>query len=198
MLPTLLVAVMSVTATALAETPYERDVAFALEEIGKQCKELLDRKKIDWKKVGKEFTSAARKSKTDQDHMVLLTRLLARLEDGHSGLQPGPATKDLKWPEDGPFGVRDEPVGCGMFWCRIGEKVYVKDVWKAAEQVGLQVDSNKDRCNKRREIEGIGVISHEIVEFDAKDLAAGVDTLIRRADELLANFPEKDVPYRAP
>jgi C-terminal processing protease CtpA/Prc len=64
--------------------------------------------------------------------------------------------------------------------------------------VYVSVGSNKDRFNGGKGIEGIGVIPHEIVEFDAKDLAAGVDTLIRRADELLANFPEKDVPYRAP
>jgi hypothetical protein len=41
------------------------------------------------------------------------------------------------------------------------------------------------------------VIPHEIVEFDPKDLAAGVDTLIRRADELLADFPAGKVPYKA-
>lgn len=126
---------------APSETDYERDVAFALAAIDKQCRSLLVTKKIDWKKVEKEFTGLARKVKTDQDHLVLLTRLLARLQDGHAALQPGPRTKDLKWPEDGPYGVKGDPVGCGMFWCRVGKKIYVKNVWNAAQQVGLEVGS---------------------------------------------------------
>jgi C-terminal processing protease CtpA/Prc len=61
----------------------------------------------------------------------------------------------------------------------------------------VSVSSNKGRFNGGKGIEGIGVIPHEIVEFDPKDLAAGVDTLIRRADELLADFPAGKVPYKA-
>jgi C-terminal processing protease CtpA/Prc len=120
---------------------YEQDVASALDALGKQCKTLLDAKKIDWKAVVKEFAPAAKKVKTDSDELVILTRILARLEDGHAAVQPGPETKDVKWPEDGPFGIPGEPVGCGMFWCRIGKKIYVKNVWNAAAQVGLQAGS---------------------------------------------------------
>lgn len=133
--------IAATTIGAAGETAYESDVAFALDAIGKQCKTLLDSKKIDWDKVEKEFKALAKKVKTDQDQLVLLTRLLARLEDGHAELQPGPKAKDVKWPEDGPFGVKGEPVGCGMFWCRVGKKIYVKNVWNAAEQVGLEVGS---------------------------------------------------------
>ena len=123
------------------ETAYEKDVAHALYAIGKQCKPLLDAKDIDWKKVEKEFTPLAKKVKTDQDELVLLTRLLARVEDGHAALQPGPKAKDVAWPEDGPYGIKVAPVGCGMFWCRVGKKLYVKNVWNAAEQVGLEPGS---------------------------------------------------------
>jgi len=129
------------TIGARGETAYEKDVAFALVEIDKQCRSLLVTKEIDWKKVEKEFAGLARKVKTDQDHLVLLTRLLARLEDGHAEVQPGPKARDVKWPEEGPFGVKGEPVGCGMFWCRVGKKLYVKNVWNAAQQVGLEVGS---------------------------------------------------------
>jgi C-terminal processing protease CtpA/Prc len=61
----------------------------------------------------------------------------------------------------------------------------------------VSVGSNKGRFNGGRGIEGIGVIPHEIVEYDPKDLQAGIDTLIARAEALLAKFPQKDVPYRA-
>ena len=123
------------------ESVYEKDVAFALAEIEKQCGVFFETKKIDWKKVEKEFTAAARTVKTDQDELVLLTRLLARLEDGHAAVQRGPKTKDLEWPKDGPYGVKGELQGCGMFWCRVGKKLYVKNVWNAAQQVGLEAGS---------------------------------------------------------
>ncbi len=62
----------------------------------------------------------------------------------------------------------------------------------------FSVRSNKGRFNGGKGVEGIGVPPHEIVPYEAKDLAAGVDTLIRRAEEILARFPEDRVPYRPP
>ena len=55
--------------------------------------------------------------------------------------------------------------------------------------------SNKAWFNKGRGLEGVGLIPHEIVDLDPDDLAQGVDTLIRRAQELLADFPAKQVKY---
>jgi C-terminal processing protease CtpA/Prc len=60
----------------------------------------------------------------------------------------------------------------------------------------VSVRSNKARFNGGKGIEGLGVPPHEVVEYDRKDLAAGVDTMIRRAEELLADFPQGKVPYR--
>jgi C-terminal processing protease CtpA/Prc len=60
----------------------------------------------------------------------------------------------------------------------------------------VSVRSNKKRFNGGRGIEGIGVIPHEIVPYDPKDLAKNVDTLIRKAEEILADFPQGKVPYR--
>ena len=62
----------------------------------------------------------------------------------------------------------------------------------------VSVRSNKKRFNGGKGIEGIGVPPHEIVEYDPKDLAAGVDTLIRRADALLSDWPRGEVPYKHP
>jgi hypothetical protein len=116
---------------APAQTPYEKDLEFALHELPKQCGTLLASKKIDWKKVEKEFDGAARAVKNEQEHWVLMTRLLARLRDGHCGVRPTEKTKDLAWP----FEPR---VGCGMFWCRSGKKIYVKEVWSDAQAAGVQ------------------------------------------------------------
>lgn len=63
----------------------------------------------------------------------------------------------------------------------------------------FSVFSNKARFNGGRGIEGIGVPPHEVVAYDPKDLASGVDTQIRRAEELLAKgFPANVVDYQPP
>ena len=59
----------------------------------------------------------------------------------------------------------------------------------------VSVRSNRGSFNGGRGIEGIGVAPHELVEFDPAHLAQGVDTLTRRAEELLKEFPQKDVRY---
>src|SRR5687768_2424146 len=88
-------------------TIYEQDVAFALDEIEKQCGTLLQLKEVDWKAVRKDFTAEAKQVKDDQAHLVLLTRLLARVRDGHATVTATEKTRDLKWPD------RPEVVGCG-------------------------------------------------------------------------------------
>jgi C-terminal processing protease CtpA/Prc len=64
--------------------------------------------------------------------------------------------------------------------------------------IRFSVDSNMNRFNGGKGVEGIGVVPHEVVPYDAKDLAAGVDTLIRRAEALLEKFPQGKVPYKPP
>jgi C-terminal processing protease CtpA/Prc len=61
----------------------------------------------------------------------------------------------------------------------------------------VSTGTNKGRFNGGRGIEGIGVVPHELVAYDQRDLGEGVDTLIRRAEELLERFPESKVPFKA-
>jgi C-terminal processing protease CtpA/Prc len=64
--------------------------------------------------------------------------------------------------------------------------------------VRFSVGSNKGRFNGGRGIEGIGVPPHEITPYDAADLAKGVDTQIKKAEELLAKgLPKEVVPWEA-
>jgi C-terminal processing protease CtpA/Prc len=61
----------------------------------------------------------------------------------------------------------------------------------------FSVKSNKNKFNNGRGIEGIGVPPNEIVYYDPKDLANGIDTLIKRAEELLQKgFPKNSVRYQ--
>jgi carboxyl-terminal processing protease len=115
-----------------AKSAYVEDVKFAVDELGKQCRVLLKSKKIDWKKIGRQFVKEAKKVKTDQDHFVLLVRLVARLRDGHASVRPGATTKDVRWPGS------DKPrLGLGMHWCRIDGRLYVKTSWREALAAGL-------------------------------------------------------------
>lgn len=59
----------------------------------------------------------------------------------------------------------------------------------------VAVGTNRSSFNNGRGIEGIGVLPNEIVQYDPEDLAAQRDTLILRAEALLANYPQKDVRY---
>ncbi len=117
---------------AAAQTDYAADVRFAVDEIEKQCGELIRLKGIDWKAVTAPFLEQAGGTRTHQEHLVQLCRLLARLHDGHAEVQPLEAG-DVRWPED----PRGEKTGPGMFWCRIGKKLYIKNTWNDAERVGL-------------------------------------------------------------
>jgi carboxyl-terminal processing protease len=60
----------------------------------------------------------------------------------------------------------------------------------------VSTHSNKGRFQGGRGIEGIGIMPHEIVEYDARDLANGVDTLIKRAEAIFSKFPQNKVAYR--
>jgi carboxyl-terminal processing protease len=64
--------------------------------------------------------------------------------------------------------------------------------------VSFSVLSNKKRFNEGRGIEGIGVPPHELVPYDLAELAQGVDSQIRRAEQLLKQgLPKERVPYEA-
>jgi carboxyl-terminal processing protease len=59
----------------------------------------------------------------------------------------------------------------------------------------VAVASNKGRFNGGKGIEGIGVPPSEVVEYEPEDLAQGIDTLLRVAEERLMKFPQDKVRY---
>jgi C-terminal processing protease CtpA/Prc len=62
-------------------------------------------------------------------------------------------------------------------------------------QLHVSVASNMGRFNGGKGLEGIGVIPHEIVEFDPDDLVREEDTLIKRAEAIFRAWPKDVVPY---
>jgi len=135
LLPVLLTLFVSGPAPARGgDVDYEADIRFALEELEKKCGHFFKLKEIDWKKVSKAFVKDAKKVETDSDHLVLLVRLLARIEDGHARVNPLEKGKEVKWPDDG----KGPRVGPGMFLCRVGKKIYVKTAWSSAAGSGIK------------------------------------------------------------
>jgi len=121
-------------ATAQGGSVYQRDVAFAFEELGARCRPLLASKGIDWKGVREAFTREARAVRTDADHLVLMTRILARLRDGHAEVRPLPKGEGARWPEEKQAGS----AGPGMSWCRSGTRILVKTAWSGAAGSGVR------------------------------------------------------------
>jgi carboxyl-terminal processing protease len=117
---------------ALPGSEYEDDMLFALDAIEEECGHFFELKKIDWAAVRAEFGAKAASVETDQDHLVLLVELLARLMDGHASVVPRDSTREVKWPDE------EEKTGPGMFWCRIGNQVFVKNSWGAAAEEGSE------------------------------------------------------------
>lgn len=113
------------------------DLDFALEELEKQCGHFFATKDIDWKAVAKELRKDAKKVESLEDHHALLWRLLARLEDGHAAVQLMGQGTGIGIPED----WQVERQGPGLFFCKIGKKIYVKNVWNAAAEVNVMPGS---------------------------------------------------------
>jgi carboxyl-terminal processing protease len=66
-------------------------------------------------------------------------------------------------------------------------------------KVRFAVGTNKSQFNGGRGVEGLGVPPNEIVEWDPKLLAQGVDPFVHRAEELLKDgFPKGSVAYEPP
>jgi carboxyl-terminal processing protease len=101
---------------------YEGDVAFLLKELGKGAHDLLKAKGVDWKGVEKEFSAAAKKTKTDEEHVKLCARLVARLKDCHATL----LDVAVKMPDEGSVH------GVGLCLCEGGGKVWVKQAFGPA------------------------------------------------------------------
>ncbi|HZN41047.1 MAG TPA: S41 family peptidase [Planctomycetota bacterium] len=126
------VTALAVMAHGQGKTDYVGDVKCAVDAIEKECKTLLASKKIEWTRVVAPLVAEAKKTKTDEAHLLLLWRLLARLQDGHAKVEPLEAGKNVKL--DLPDRSSNGP---GLFLCRVQQAVFVKNAWGPAAAAGL-------------------------------------------------------------
>ena len=109
---------------------YAKDVEFLLDALGKKAAPLLKQKGVDWGAVEKEFRAAVKSVKSDEDHLKLCSRMLARLRDGHAGVTD---TK-VKWPDESKGRQWGGP---GVFLAVAGDTVLVKNAWGPAKDAGV-------------------------------------------------------------
>lgn len=110
---------------------YAKDVDFMLTELPKKAGHFFETKHIDWKKVGMEFRAAAKKVKSDEEHLKLCYRLIARLKDGHAAL----IEATVKYPDESK-GRRF--TGPRVHLVTIGNKAYVRTAFGDAETAGVK------------------------------------------------------------
>ena len=115
-----------------ADATYEKDVAFALKALEENCGRFFKLKGIDWKRVSEEFSKAAKSVRSDEEHLRLLIRLLARLRDGHAKVEPLEKGKGTRWPQF----AKGSSAGPGVFLCRSGRSIWIKSCGPAAEKAG--------------------------------------------------------------
>ncbi|MEZ6015575.1 MAG: S41 family peptidase [Planctomycetota bacterium] len=112
---------------------YEADVAFLLDSFEEQAGALLKLKGVDWNAVRKEFSQASKGVTTDQEHIELCARLIARLQDGHAGFTR--VEVDMAGRGAG------ETFGCGLELVEVGKKLYVKRAFGSAAACGVDAGS---------------------------------------------------------
>ncbi len=113
-----------------AGTDYGKDVETLLDTFETEAGALLEAKGIDWGKVRKEFRAAGKKTKTDEEHVRLCWRLIARLRDGHAGFEEV-KVKLPEWSER----IGGPRVHLGIS----GKAVFVRAAFGEAAQAGVHV-----------------------------------------------------------
>jgi carboxyl-terminal processing protease len=116
----------------VADPKYAADVAFLLDKLEAEAGALLKQKGIDWAAVRKELEAAVKEVGSDQEHIELCARLVARLQDGHAGFTR--VDVDMQ-------GHAPETFGCGLELVEVGSKLYVKRAFGSAAACGIDAGS---------------------------------------------------------
>lgn len=153
-----LFALLAGSALAGGSKEAAKDVSAALDEVGKQCKQLIRVKKIDWKKVGKGAKKDAKQAKDVQAHYEALVRIIACLRDGHAYVKPADGVK-VEWP-----GTKLKS-GPGIFFCRSGDKIYVKNAWSNAARKDIKAGDEVVKIDGEKALEWMEARVAEISEF---------------------------------
>lgn len=136
-----LLSTLFLTGVCSAEV-YVSDVEFLLKELGTRAEPLLKVKHIDWKVVADESRALAAMTKTDEEHLQLVARLVGRLQDGHAGI----VKSKVKWPDESK-GRRY--TGPRVALMALADRVLVRAAFKDAAAAGLHAGQEVTRIDGR-------------------------------------------------
>jgi carboxyl-terminal processing protease len=119
---------------------YGKDVEFLLDELPKRAGRFFELKKIDWNKVSEQFRAEVKAVRTDEEHLKLCSRLIARLRDGHAGL----VDTKVKWPDESKGRTWTGP---RVHLLVIGDKVYIRSAFGEAESLGVKTGMRVDNID---------------------------------------------------
>jgi carboxyl-terminal processing protease len=125
---------------------YSKDVEFLLTELPKQAGRFFELKKIDWARVSEQFRSEVKTIHSDQEHLKLCSRLLARLRDGHAGI----VQSKVKWPDESQGRAWTGP---GVHLLVSGEAVCVRQAFGNAAAAGLKPGMRIEKIDGERALD---------------------------------------------
>jgi hypothetical protein len=144
-LPIYVVTSAALVFTGFAQEPdrsaiYAKDVEFLISELPREAGRFFELKQIDWPKVAEQFRDEVKSVHTDEEHMKLCSRLLARLRDGHAGI----VQSKVVWPDE----ARGRTwTGPGVHLLVSGDSVYVRQASKVAAQAGLKTGARIEKID---------------------------------------------------
>ena len=136
------------------------DIAFLLDAFEEKAGPLLKQKKIDWKKVRKEYSKAAKAIETDQELIDLAVRLTARLHDGHAGVKIVKDRVDMSEFGDGPT------FACGVEVYEFKGKWYVRRATGAAAASGVKAGWEVKKIAKEDPKKWMAAAHERLIERD--------------------------------
>lgn len=113
---------------------YELDIKFVLEKIQGQAERFFKFKEIHFDEINKEFTEAAAKVKTNEEHLALLLKLFSKLRDGQAKIRPLPDGEKIAWPEMS----KDKPAPPGFSLCKTSKGFLVRSTTVQGEKLGVR------------------------------------------------------------
>lgn len=123
-----------------AATNYAADVDFLLAQFESGAAPLLKIKGIDWAAVSAEFRAAAQQTKTEEEHLQLVGRLLGKLNDGHAAI----VKSEVKRPDESK-GRRY--TGPRVALAAAPDRVWVRAAFKDAADAGLHAGQEVTRID---------------------------------------------------
>ena len=119
---------------------YAADIRFLLDEFERQAGALLKAKSVDWTAIRMRYIAEAAKIASEQDHYVLVARLVAELHDGHAGI-----VQSKVKPADESKGRRY--TGPRVHLVTSGDKVLVRAAFKDAAEAGIKAGQEVLKIN---------------------------------------------------